>query len=115
MDLRTWNENIYEKKYVRLSTEQIAAAAQIYHDWQVKASKSYAKPELYCSAKREELAENNYSLVPSRYIEFVDRDTEIDYKTALAEAGSKAGDLLARQAANAKQLTAAFKALGVKL
>ncbi len=62
-----------------------------------------------------ELAANNYSLVPSRYIEFVDRDTEIDYKTARKDAGAKTKELLERQAENARRLTEAFKALGVRL
>lgn len=116
VDLRTWNENIYEKKYVRLSEEQIAAAAKIYHDWQTSTTPSpYARPELYYAAKIPEIADKGYSLVPSRYIEFVDRDTELDYKTALKDAGQTAVYLLTRQAENATKLATAFKALGVKL
>ena len=65
--------------------------------------------------KKEEIAANNWSLVPSRYIEFVDRDTELDYTTALNTAGTAAADLLKRQSENATRLVAAFKALGVKL
>lgn len=114
VDLRTWNQNIYEKNYVKFSPEQIAAAVKIYRDWQEKGGK-YEKSELYYSAKIKEIAEKNYSLVPSRYIEFVDRDTELDYKTALKDAGGKAAELLKRQATNSTKLAAAFKALGVKL
>ena len=114
VDLRTWNQNIYEKNYVRFSSEQISDVVKIYHDWQMKSGK-YEKSELYYSAKLKEIAEKNYSLVPSRYIEFVDRDTELDYKTALKESGSKAAELLKRQAANSACLASAFKALGVKL
>ena len=55
------------------------------------------------------------TLVPSRYIEFVDRDTELDYDTALKEVGTKAAELLKRQAENATRLEAAFRTLGVKL
>lgn len=117
VDLRTWNENIYEKKYVRFTDEQIAEAVKIYHDWQGEAGAkgTYAKSELYYAAKLPELAEKGYSLVPSRYIEFVDRDTELDYKTALKDAGKTAVELLTRQGENAAKLAAAFKALGVKL
>ena len=119
VDLRTWNQNIYEKKYVKFSEEQIAEVAKIYHDWQTDGSRDprerYAKPELYYSATHDEIAEKDYSLVPSRYIEFVDRDTELDYATALKEIGSTASELVARQKANAANLEAAFKALGVKI
>lgn len=119
IDLRTWNQEIYEKKFVRLTTEQIAAAAKIYHDWQggtrSVASARYAQPELYRSVFTDEIAANNYSLVPSRYIEFVDRDTELDYETALKDVSAKTRDLLARQRENAKRLEAAFKTLGMIL
>ncbi len=118
IDLRTWNQNVYEKKYVRFTDEQIAAVVKIYQDWQTGGPQSsaaeYARPELYRAVKKDEIAANNWSLVPSRYIEFVDRDTELDYKEALKTAGAAASDLLKRQDENAKRLAAAFKALGVK-
>ena len=114
VDLRTWNTNVYEKKYVRLSDEQIADVVKIYQDWQMKGGE-YAKPELYRAVTKDEIASKGWSLVPSRYIEFVDRDTELDYKAALKTAGAAAADLLKRQDENSKRLAAAFKALGVKL
>lgn len=36
IDLRTWNSNIYEKKYVRLSETEIDKVRQIYLDWQTE-------------------------------------------------------------------------------
>lgn len=114
IDLRTWNQNVYEKKYVYFTEEQIAEVVKIYQTWQMKGGK-YAKPELYRAVKKDEIAANGYSLVPSRYIEFVDRDTELDYKAALKTAGTATTDLLKRQSQNATRLAAAFKALGVKL
>lgn len=113
VDLRTWNQNIYEKKYVKLSEEQIADVCKIYFDWQTTAEKGkYAKPELYYSATLDEISQKGYSLVPSRYIEFVDRDTEMDYEEALKDAGAKVKDLLARQAKNREDLLNAFKTIG---
>ena len=41
-----------------------------YHDWQQK--KISPVPELCYAAPKAEIAEKNYSLVPSRYIEFVE-------------------------------------------
>ena len=49
---------------------------------------------------------------PSRYIAFVDRDTELDYQTALATAGAKVRELVERQQENQKNLLEAFKVLG---
>ena len=112
VDLRTWNETVYEKKYVKFTPEQIAAAVKIYHDWQTTGGASYAKPELYYSATKQEIAEKDYSLVPSRYIEFVDRDTELDYQTALKTIGAESTALVERQVKNGLKLVAALKALG---
>lgn len=113
MDLRTWNQNIYEKKFVQLSEEQIAKVVEIYQNWQsVDCPENYASPELYYSAKKEEIAQKNYSLVPSRYIEFVDRDMALDFKTALTEAGTKIEELIKRQNDNQSRLLEALKAIG---
>ena len=81
----------------------------------VPRDREYAQPELYRAVTKDEIASKGWSLVPSRYIEFVDRDTELDYKAALKTAGAAAADLLKRQDENSKRLAAAFKALGVKL
>lgn len=112
IDLRTWSQNIYEKKYVCLTEEQIADVCKIYFDWQTTRHDQYAKPELYYAAHRKEIAEKGFSLVPSRYIEFVDRDTEMDYKTALTEMSKEFEALKERWNKNEKTLVNAFKVLG---
>lgn len=113
MDLRSWNDNIYEKKFVKLSPEQIAAAHKIYTDWQTTAEPcNYEQPELYRAVSQAAIEENGWSLVPSRYIEFIDRDNELDFKTVLSDAGAKVKVLLARQEENRKSLINAFKAIG---
>lgn len=83
VDLRTWNENIYEKKFVRLSDKQIADVCRIYFDWQMKKVENYAKPELYYAAHIKEIREKGFSLVPSRYIEFVEKKSEINWFDSL--------------------------------
>ena len=116
VDLRTWNQNIYEKKFVQFLPEQINDICKIYFDWQTgNFENKYQKPELYYSANIEELREKNYSLVPSRYIEFVDHDIAIDYKTALGNIGNMASDLLKLQKENSESLKKAFETLGYKV
>ena len=56
----------------------------------------YAEPEPYRSVGLDELERNNFSLVPSRYIEFVDRDKPIDYDEVLTETASAVGGMIAR-------------------
>lgn len=114
VDLRTWNQNIYEKKYVQLLPEQIQEVAKIYHSWQKVGTESttYAVPELYRSVSLKEIEDNDFSLVPSRYIEFVDRDKDIDYERIMSDTASVVANLLKRQTENQKALKDAFKELG---
>lgn len=119
VDLRTWNSNIYEKKYVELTSGQIAEVCTIYHNWQTMdcstSPAAYASPELYYSAGLEEVKEKNWSLAPSRYIEFVDRDQALDFDSVLADVGSQTAALIKRQSNNQEKLIAAFKTLGYQL
>lgn len=117
MDLRTWSENVYEKKYVQFLPEQIARVVDIYHNWQAVGtdSEAFAEPELYRSVGIDEIERNGWSLVPSRYIEFVDRDTDIDYEKVMTDASHTVAELLARQEANDSALRRAFATLGFNL
>lgn len=119
MDLRQWTENPVkgeQKKKVLLKTDQIERAAEIYHKWQSEGTDGVtcAVPELYKSVHFDEIKKNNFSLVPSRYIEFVDRDQSIDYEKVMSEAAEKVSEILARQEANRTALKNAFAALGYK-
>ena len=119
MDLRQWTENPVkgeQKKKVLLKTDQIERAAEIYHKWQSEGTDgaTYAVPELYKSVHFDEIKMNNFSLVPSRYIEFVDRDQSIDYEKVMSDAAEKVSEILARQEANRTALENAFAALGYK-
>ena len=117
MDLRQWTENPVkseQKKKVELKADQIKRATDIYFQWQAEGTDgaNYAEPELYRSVGIEELTKNDYSLVPSRYIEFVDRDSDIDYHKVLIETAKTVSDLLARQKVNDETLRNALKQLG---
>lgn len=120
MDLRQWTENSVkgeQKKKVILKEDQIKRASEIYFKWQAEGTDgtNYAEPELYRSVRLDEadgIEANNFSLVPSRYIEFVDRDTNIDYDKVLTETASVVSDLLKRQKENDDTLRNALKELG---
>jgi len=117
MDLRQWIENPVkneQKKKVELKADQFKRASEIYFKWQSEGTDgaNYAVPELYKSVGIEELEKNNFSLVPSRYIEFVDRDTTIDYHQVLTETATTVSDLLKRQEQNDETLRNALKQLG---
>lgn len=120
IDLRSWTENPVkgeQKKKVEIKEDQVDRAKEIYFTWQQEGTDgtSYAQPELYRSVGLDELAGNDYSLVPSRYIEFVDRDKSIDYNKVLTETAAAVGDMISLQKQNQDALANAFKALGYSL
>lgn len=117
MDLRSWTENSVkgeQKKKFEISAEQVKRAADIYFRWQSVGTdgSAYAEPELYRSVGIDELRENDFSLVPSRYIEFVDRDTNIDYDKVLTDTAVAVSDLLKLQQENDTTLRNALNKLG---
>ncbi len=122
MDLRQWTENAVskeQKKKVKLVADQVTRAAELYHKWQSEGTDglNYAEPELYRSVGIDEIGnkENNWSLVPSRYIEFVDRDSNVNYKKVMQASSMKVAELLKSQKANEKALEKAFKELGYEM
>lgn len=117
MDLRQWTENPVkgeQKKKVELKADQVKRATDIYFKWQMEGTDgaNYAEPELYRSVGFDTLESNGFSLVPSRYIEFVDRDQNIDYNQVLSDTAATVSDLLKRQQKNDETLRNALKQLG---
>ena len=120
MDLRIWSENPVKnesKKKVRLIADQIERAASIYHAWQNEGTdgKRYEVPELYRSVGIAEIEENGWSLVPSKYIEFIDHDLEIDYEKEMGRIQREMRDVLAQERESQKMLVKAFKGIGYGL
>ena len=120
MDLRTWSENPVKnesKKKVRLVTEQIERAASIYHAWQDEGTDGsrYEVPELYRSVGMAEIERNGWSLIPSKYIEFIDHDLEIDFAAEMGRIRKEMSEVLAQEKQSQKMLVKAFKGIGYGL
>ena len=117
MDLRTWTENPVKnenKKKVRLIDEQIQKAADIYHTWQSEGTDgtNYEVPELYRSVGIKEIEENGWSLVPSKYIEFIDHDLDIDFNAEMSRIQKEMQEVLAQEKQSQKMLEDAFRGIG---
>ena len=117
VDLRTWTENPVKgenKKKVRLSTEQIERAAGIYHAWQQKGTDGthYEVPELYRSVGIAEIKAHGWSLIPSKYIEFIDHDLEIDFPAEMCRIQQEMRDVLAKEKQSQQMLEDAFRGIG---
>jgi len=113
VDLRRWNENIYEKKYVMFDDDQIAAIKKIYNDWQSVDRSAYRDvPELCKSATLEEIRAKDYSLAPSKYIEFIDHDLEINYAAEMSRIQREMREILKAEKASQAMLKEAFEGIG---
>lgn len=131
MDLRHWKENPVKgenKKKVRLISEQIEKAASIYHTWQSEGTDGtrYEVPELYRSVRvynnqlSDEEIQNEiptienkgWTLTPSKYIEFVDHDLDIDYEKEMARIQSEMQEVMKAEKKSQQMLEDAFRGIG---
>lgn len=131
MDLRTWTENTVKnenKKKVLLSSNdskdadnikinvpgQIERATEIYHKWQstdVDGS-NYEVPELYRSVKIDEIKEKGWTLTPSKYIEFIDHDLDIDFDKEMKRIQKEMSEIISKEEKSQKMLKEAFEGIG---
>jgi len=116
VDLRRWGQE-FEKQFIELTDEDIAKVAENYHNWQqVNNGTTYKSIPEYCySASFEQIQVNDFSLVPSKYIEFIDRDSEIDFDSEMKRIQKDFKMLLKDEKQSQEQLINAFKTLGYEL
>jgi type I restriction enzyme M protein len=109
MDLRQFGEP-FEKKFTQFSDADIKKVTDTYHQWQSTAIE--AIPEFCYSATLVEVAKKDFSLVPSKYIEFVNRDENIDFDEKMETLKGEFADLLKAEASSKNDLLTVFKELG---
>ncbi len=112
MDLRQLGEP-FEKKFTQFSEEDIIKVANTYHEWQTKEIENI--PEFSYSASYDEIFKKDFSLVPSKYIEFVNRDENIDFDDKMNVLKSEFAELLKSEEASKKELLNVFKELGYEI
>ncbi|MFN7437446.1 MAG: N-6 DNA methylase [Bacteroidota bacterium] len=105
----------FEKKFVQFSDEKIKEIASTLHEWQKKDSSYKDIPEFCYSAKFEEIEKKDFSLVPSKYIEFVNRDENIDFAEKMQSLKTDFADLLKAEASSKNDLLTVFKELGYEI
>jgi len=72
-------------------------------------------PEFCYVASLEEVEKKDFSLVPSKYIEFVNRDENIDFDDKMTALKSDFADLLKAEAQSKNDLLNVFKELGYEI
>lgn len=84
VDLRAWDDNVEEyiidkgKKKTILTKEQIEEVKQLYFDWQSENGNYKDVPEYCKSVIIDEIANQNYNLAPSKYIEFINHELDLN-------------------------------------
>ena len=73
------------------------------------------EPEYCYSATLDEIEEKGWSLVPSKYIEFKNRDEQIDFDTKIRQLQTEMHDLLQQEEESKQELKALFEKLGYSL
>ena len=111
MDLRQIGEP-FEKKYIQFSPQHIEQVAKTYHNWQQNNTDYKDVPEYCYSAKLDEVKAKDYSLVPSKYIEFVNRDEDINFDEKMKSLQTEMTDLLKQEVESKNDLLRVFKELG---
>lgn len=121
MDLRTWDKNVEEyiidkgkkKKKTVLYDNQINKIKEIYFAWQSLDNSSYSDiPELCRSVNISEIRRNNYSLAPSKYIEFINHDIDIKFDEEIVKIQKLMKETIKYEKISQKDLIEAFEELG---
>lgn len=129
----------FEKKYTQFSDDDIKRVVETYHTWQTatmvndkwliinegeKMDINHSQltinhykdiPEFCYSASFDEVAKKDFSLVPSKYIEFVNRDENIDFDEKMNALKNEFADLLKAEAQSKNDLLSVFKELGYEI
>lgn len=116
MDLRQMGSP-YEKKYIELTQEDRDKVTEVYHNWQQEGYESTYQdiPEFCYSAGYDEIKEKGFTLVPSRYIEFINRDENIDFDTKMKQLQCEFSELLVQEEKSKADLMNVFKELGYEI
>ena len=124
VDLRNWDSNIEEividkgkrKKKTILSDTQIADLKKVFSAWQSNDTSEYQDvPEFCKSASIEDIRNNDYSLAPSKYIEFIDHDLEIDYATEMSRIQNEMKEVMVDEKQSQSMLVEAFRGIGYEI
>lgn len=105
----------FEKKFTQFSDENIEEISNTYHNFQTEGGNYKDVPEFCYAATKDEVTKKDYSLVPSKYIEFVNRDENIDFDTRMKTLQAEFKELLQQEEQSKADLLNVFKELGYEL
>ena len=99
-----------------MTNEQIEKIKELYFSWQSVKTDEYKDVPEYCkSVTLNEIKEKNYSLAPSKYIEFIDHDLDIDFNKEMNRIQSEMKNILAKEEKSQSMLVEAFRGIGYEI
>ena len=107
----------FEKKFIQFSDDEISKVCDTYHNWQQNDYETKYKdiPEFCYSANLDEIEKKDFSLVASKYIEFVNRDENIDFNDKMENLQKEFAELLKAEEDSKNDLLTVFKELGYEI
>lgn len=113
MDLRQMGHP-YEKKYIEFTEEDRATIVERFKSWRFADYKlNYENiPEFCYSAKKAEIVQKGYSLIPSRYIEFINQEEAVGYEEKMLQIQHDLKELLVQEQESRQELINVMKGLG---
>ncbi|MBP5622270.1 MAG: N-6 DNA methylase, partial [Thermoguttaceae bacterium] len=116
MDLRQMGHP-YEKKYIKFTAEDRKIISERFKSWRYDGYEtSYENvPEFCYSAKKNEIVDKGYNLVPNRYIQFINRDMSRDYEESMSRLQGELQDLLVQEHDSKLKLLEVMRGLGYEI
>lgn len=69
-------------------------------------------PELYRSVSKAEIEAHGWSLIPSKYIEFIDHDLDIDFHAEMRRIQKEMQEVMRAEQESQAKLKDAFRGIG---
>lgn len=116
MDLRQMGIP-FEKKFTQFSDDDIKKIRETYHNWQqINYVNDFQNiPEFCYTANIDEVEKKDFSLVPSKYIQFINRDENVDFDEKMKDLQKTFSELIKFEEASKQDLLAVFKELGYEI
>lgn len=116
MDLREMGVP-FEKKFIQFSDHDTRKVADSYHNWQHSDFLNHYSdiPEFCRSVTTEEIEKKDFSLVPSKYIEFINRDENVDFDEKMIALQTQFIELFRAEENSKRDMLEVFKELGYEI
>ena len=105
------------EKYIELNSDERTNVKKIYSNWKSSSfEKTYKDIGEYCySASIDEIKKNDYSLITSEYVKFINKESEINYDKEMKVIQKDFQNLLKEEKSAKDLLKSAFKKLNYKI